>query len=292
MWSERPRGEKIIFDFVDSYLAVPRTPQHLLRGAAKFVTRQSRKLQLDHWAALRKMCRRADAVICSTLEQKESILPDNPNVHIVLDFRDELLLPPKRDYRAHEPFRLVWEGLPINATTLGELGPILRGIDAKTPLALDVVTSPRYYRWMGRFGERDTLADIKAAVGMDDITLHPWTAATVHRVATQADLAVIPIPMNEPLYRGKPENKLLIFWELAVPTLVTATPAYARAMTQAGIDMACASPQEWDEKLARFIHDENARASAGARGAAFVGSKHTPAQRVAAWDAVFQSVGA
>jgi hypothetical protein len=61
---------------VDLYLSMPRTdPKGLLRGLVKFVAGQSRRLRLDHWKALDEMCRRADAVICSTEEQRRIVLP-------------------------------------------------------------------------------------------------------------------------------------------------------------------------------------------------------------------------
>src|SRR5437588_889604 len=77
VWSRYPRGHtRIVFDFIDSYLSVPGNDlKAKLRGLAKFVWRQNRYLRLDYRAALQDMCRRADATVCTTQEQKASILP-------------------------------------------------------------------------------------------------------------------------------------------------------------------------------------------------------------------------
>jgi len=50
VWSEYDKGgAKVVFDFIDSYLAIPRTDMKgRLRGLAKYVTGQSRHLRLDH----------------------------------------------------------------------------------------------------------------------------------------------------------------------------------------------------------------------------------------------------
>ena len=68
---------KIIFELIDSYLDVPKTNiKGLFRGLAKFASRQHQHLCLNHWKALQDMCLRANAVICSTEEQKQKIKLD------------------------------------------------------------------------------------------------------------------------------------------------------------------------------------------------------------------------
>ena len=85
VWSKYPKG-KLVYDLIDSYLAIPRTDlKGQLRGLFKFLSRQNRYLQLDHWKAIGAMCIRADAVVCSTEEQKLDILKFSSNVHRVLD---------------------------------------------------------------------------------------------------------------------------------------------------------------------------------------------------------------
>src|SRR5256885_5448772 len=86
-WSAYQRGNaKIVYSLINRYLAVPAwDPKGVLRGVAKYVTRETRHLQLNYWRAMEAMCERADAVVCTTEEQRQDILPHCDNVHIILD---------------------------------------------------------------------------------------------------------------------------------------------------------------------------------------------------------------
>ena len=145
---------KIVYDLIDSYLAIPRDNlKGRLRGLAKFVGGQHRHLQLDHWRAIEKMCRRADAVICTTVEQQCDIENFCSNVHIVLDIHAAVAQRAKTDYTAGREFRLVWEGLPVTADALLLIDDALRAIGQSHPISLHVVTDPEYFRFLGRYGQ-------------------------------------------------------------------------------------------------------------------------------------------
>lgn len=286
VWAKYPHG-RVVFDFIDSYLQVPPTPRNLARGVAKFAAGQSRHLTLSHWDALRRMCGRADVVVCATEEQRAVILPHCDDVRVILDFPEDLG-PAKVDYRAHAPLRIVWEGLPQNVGTLRAIAPVLRRVGRETPLEVHLVTDPRFARWMGRFGWSDTAAAARRALGgAVAVRFHAWSEASLAVALRAGDLGVIPLPLDDPLYLGKPENKLLIFWRMGLPAVVSATPAYARAMRGAGLDMACTDLGQWEEHLRRYARDEAARRGAGERGKAFAEACHGEAARVRAWDELF-----
>jgi hypothetical protein len=83
-------GAKIVYDFIDSYLAIPKTDiRGWIRGSAKYLSGQSRYFYVDHWKAIAAMCNRADAVVCSTQEQQADIYKFCSNVHIILDSQAE-----------------------------------------------------------------------------------------------------------------------------------------------------------------------------------------------------------
>jgi glycosyltransferase involved in cell wall biosynthesis len=289
VWA-RYGGAKIVFDFVDSYLQLPRTPLNLVRGLGKFVTGQSRRLQLSYWRALQEMCARADAVVCTTLEQKAAIERHCRNVHIVLDAHTEIDVPPKSDYVAGRPFNLVWEGLGTNVATLKEIAPLLRNVNSATPIALHIVTDPVFYRWGGVFGRVAAHDLLRRIVPLERVFVYAWNAATVGSILRACDLAVIPLPLNDRLRAGKPENKLLIMWRIGLPALVSASPAYARVMQACGLDGACADMNDWQQKLESYIADQEKRQSAGERGRAFAEDRYGEKAIVKAWDNVFNSL--
>jgi hypothetical protein len=88
---------KIVYDLLDSYLAIPRSNlKGLFRGLAKFISRQSQHLQLDHWKTIQTMCERSDSVIYGTEEQKQDILTFCSNTHIILSTQNSLIRSQKK----------------------------------------------------------------------------------------------------------------------------------------------------------------------------------------------------
>ncbi len=291
VWKDYGKGRaKIIYDQVDAYLSTRTlSMKGLLRGAAKYAIRQNRHLLLNYATGIKEMCRRADAVICSTAEQQRDIHPYCRNVHVILDFQGRSVRSSKRDYSAGEVFSFVWEGLPANMQFLRKIRDVLLELGRKRRIAIHVITALRYGKYLnGRFGQRRT--EDEAAKIFDPIHLYAWNEQTCSAISTACDLALIPIPLQDPVCAGKPENKLLFFWRLGMPAVVSATPAYARVMEQCGLPMACHSMQDWRVALDRYVHDEQARREAGLRGKAFAEQHHGEDGMLGQWDAVFDSV--
>lgn len=289
-WSRyRAPGAKIIYDLIDSYLAVPRrSPRSLGRGLAKFAARETRRLALDYRSAMRAMCERADAVVCTTIEQRAMIEPLCDNVHEILDWQQHLVRETKTDYATGEVFNLVWEGLPDNLGAFRELRGALAQVRREQPVAMHLVTDLEFRRYAGRF--RRVPTEAIAAELFDDFQLHEWNEQALSATISACDLALIPLSLADPLAAGKPENKLLLFWRLGVPALCSATPAYVRAVEASGSGAACRSTDDWVAQLRRFMSDEEARREAGRRGREFAERHHGEAQLLARWDRLMESV--
>lgn len=289
-WVRADPRVKIVYDLIDSYLALPRwTPKNLGRGMAKRLSGETRHLAWDYRCAIQAMCRRADAVVCSTAEQRRSILEFCPNVHVILDHHGPETTERKHDFDAHRPFRLVWEGLPHTLPAFGELRAPLERLRRRHEIELHVVTDLEFHRYAGRFSRHRT--DVFAERYIDRPRMHEWSMDGLATTLTSCDLAVIPSILRNPLYAGKPENKLLLFWRLGMPAVTSATPAYVRAMGAAGLDMTCNDGVDWERTLERYIVDRDAREDAGVRGYRHVTREHSEARLLARWDAVFESVG-
>lgn len=289
VWSRYPQG-KLVYDLIDSYLAIPRTDlKGRLRGFAKFLSRQSRYLQLDHWEAIEGMCRRADAVICSTAEQQHDISRFCGNVRIILDAHGSVTRTVKCDYAAGQPFRLVWEGLPQTMGSLALIQPVLERLRKKIPIELHLVTDVEYYRFLGRFWKSSTLEAARRI--WPDVRLHEWKEESCADIICACDLALIPLALTDPFAAGKPENKLLLFWRMGMPVVTSATPAYVRAMRGAGLNLTCGDNTQWLVTLERLITDEAARRDAGCRGKSYADQEYSADGLLARWDALFDSLG-
>ena len=296
VWSDYQKGNcKIIFDFVDSYLSVPK--RHMkgwFRGLAKYVAGQSRFLQLNYWKALETMCRRADAVACSTLEQKADIQPFCSNTHRILDFHFMLMRAAKTSYSVGETFNFVWEGLPGNLKFTFEISEVLRSLSAKYEIAFHVVTDLKYGKYMGKFFVQPTFPLAKKV--FDNSYLHEWKGKDFAATVCSFDLALIPLPLNKSfgldnsLAIRKPENKLLLLWRMGMPTVVSETPAYKGVMDQCGLAMTCRTQDEWFKTLEKYMNDETARKEAGQKGKAFVEKNYSEEIMLSKWDDLFSSV--
>lgn len=289
-WPTVPEpGPKLVYELIDSYLSLPRwQPRSVLRGLAKFAARETATPVLDYRRAMEAMCRRADAMVCSTLEQRETYLQLNADVHVILDAHTELDGRRKDDFELDETVHLVWEGLPHTVGSFRAIAEVLRELDRERPLALHLITDLEYAKYAWRFGKARTS---DTARGVFPTTyLYEWNVAMLPSIVTAADIAVIPLDLDDPFSRGKPENKLLLLWRLGMPTVVSASPAYVRAMDAAGLDLACRTPDEWLAALRRLVADRDERERAGRLGAALVDAEHSEAQLLARWDALFASV--
>jgi glycosyltransferase involved in cell wall biosynthesis len=289
-WSQY-QGGKIVFDFIDSYLAIPRSdPKQFLRGLAWYVNGRHSRLRFDFKGAMQAMCARADAVVCTTDEQKTDIGAFCLNVHIILDIHDNVVRSRKQDYTASAPFNLVWEGLPSNISQLEAIGPVLREISKRRPIVLNIVTDtdrPGAVPGLPRIKSADVAEGV-----FDNVILHRWDEATLSRIITKCDAAVIPIFTSDPLTRGKPGNKLALLWRMGMPVVTSATPAYGRMQNSAGLGyLACDGSADWTMALDRLMTDEAARREAGDRAYAFVTENLQTARLLTQWDNVFSSLG-
>jgi len=296
IWSEYQRGNcKIIYDFIDSYLGIPKwNLKGLLRGSAKYIAGQSRYLRLNHWKALEAICQRADAVVCATNEQKTTIQSYCQNVHIILDCHFKLMRAAKTDYSVGDTFNFVWEGLPGNLHYFFVIREVLQSLSAKYNIALHLVTDSQYRKYMRKFCVKNTMSLAKKL--FDNSYLHEWKEETFADTACQFDMAILPIPLNKPLWFdsslaiGKPENRLLLLWRMGIPTVVSANPAHKRAMDDCGLAMACRTSDEWFDTLEKYMNDESARREAGQKGKAFCDKNYSEEIMLSQWDKLFSSV--
>lgn len=288
-WSRYRGRAKIVFEVIDSYFALSEANlKNRMRGIAKFASRELSRPTLSYKKMLAEMAGRADAVVCSTLEQKEQLSEYCSNVHIILDAHDEVGTLTKQDYGAQPPFNLIWEGLAYTLDAFETIAPALDAVAAHRPLALHLITDLRSHRYLGRFLAADTQK--RARRIFDNCFVYQWNQHALAALATSCDLGVIPLDLEDPLSRGKPENKLLLLWRMGIPTLTSASPAYRRAMDASGLDMTCETAADWEKKLLRYLEDESLRENAGVAGRRFVHEVHSKDSVLARWDALFASV--
>ena len=282
-------GAKVVYDFIDSYLAIPTNEiKGRLRGLAKFITGKSKYLRLNQRIAIESMCLRSDAVICSTEEQAKDISPFCNNVHQVLDVHSSVHKRTKNDYKSGKVFNIVWEGMADNAYQFNFLKSVFAELEKRHEIALHLVTDLSYKRYGGRYGKTYTRDVVKGLCKR--VYIYEWNEFMCSEIICSSDLAIIPVDLMNPLVRGKPENKLLLFWRMGVPVITSATPSYERAMKEAGLDMTCRNKIEWIEMLDKYIMSQESRQVAGIAGGKIANENYSEDKTLRQWDEVFQSI--
>ena len=281
-------GAKIVYDSIDSYLSIPRNEiKGRLRGLAKYISGKSKYLRLNQWKAIESMCLRADAVICSTTEQAKDIKPFCNNVHQILDIHTDYKKT-KNDYKSDKVFNIVWEGLGDNVFQLKFLKSVFAELEKKHEIALHCVTDISYLEYLGKYNKIYTSDVLKGL--SKRVYLYEWNEIMASEIISFSDLAVIPVDLTKPLAKGKPANKLLLFWRMGVPVITSATPAYDRAMKEAGLDMTCRTKEEWLYMLDKYIMSHESRQFAGNAGKRIIGEYYSENDTLKKWDEVFQSI--
>jgi glycosyltransferase involved in cell wall biosynthesis len=291
-WTHRKRREgdglKLVFELVDSYFVHTNPARRFVKGGARYALGTDSRLSPDFMRTLIRACECADAVICSTIEQRETIRRYNPNVFLSFDWFGGDLGAPKTDYSRSDKLRIVWEG---QSTTVPNLQVIREPLnDLRDKIELHVVTDPLIYRHFGRLRPYPTM---EALGGIEcEKIFHLWEKDSFSRHVTAADLAVIPIYRPNKLWWGKPENKLVLLWHLGMPVLTGATPVYERTMAAAGLDLVCRTAAEWGAQLERMIAATPGELDAiGRKGQAYALSAYSKEEFQARFDAVFSAVG-
>lgn len=292
-WNRKPKkGSKLIFDFVDSYLNIePWEVRGNLRGLFKFITGRHQYLEWSYNRSLRNMIQRADAVVCSTPEQKKEYLDLNSNVYDILDFNQDQIKMMKQDYRLGNCVHFAWEGMGGNAWAFQEIAPVLLKIYRHRPIALHLVTDLKYRTYNSSFAwYREVKPYLQKILGDIPIYLYEWNSDMLSTICVRCDIALLPIPRKPTMYWAKPENRLLMLWRMGLPVLASANPAFLRCMQAAGNDQACESLQDWEDKLLELMESETLRRESAQRGRLYGDTEANEAVLCRKWMQVLESV--
>ena len=302
LWSRYQGKARLIYLIVDAYLAVsPLDMKGSLRGLAKYIGGEHKNLKLNYSSAIREMCLRADAVVCTTLEQKKDIQEYCNNIHIILDFNSHIVRETKLNYKAGKCINLIWEGQAASIKGFTQIKKPLLALREKYPIALHIITDLERGRYMEKFKKISVLDDLRRIFGDSYLPntsggngsfvyLYQWNLEMLSRIITGADIAIIPLDLRDPLMCGKPENKLILFWRMGMPSVVSSIPAYERVMTECGLDLCCKSDSQWLAKLEELIVDQTKRESVAVKAKAFADRYYSEEEYLKKWDQLFQSV--
>jgi len=278
----------IFFDFTDNYLN-DTFFRNYFRGLGKFLLRRNKYYIFNYKNLLKEMCMKSYAVICTTKEQSNQIKKYNKNVHIILDSRVELSEITKTNYSSSGNFKFLWEGFPENAQTFRILSNVLKKVKQRYSIELYVISNKTYPKYLSNVFKGDTLSLLKKVLNFKEIFLYEWSISNMNLLINNCDLALIPL-LNHPMYIGKPENKLLIFWQMGIPVLCSNSPAYKNASQKGELDIICNNEIDWYNKIIKMIENQEYRLESANIGNSIVNTFYNDNNLLEQWDDVFKNL--
>jgi len=277
---------KFVFELIDSYLLENIGALTILRGVTRYFLGRESVWWFNYKVALRKIISICDAVVCSTHAQKVDMLQFNKNIHISLDYFSNDITHHKVSFKSENKLKLVWEGQAYTVKNLLMLNDVFEKL--KDEIELYIITDPIIKYPFNIFNKKtnNVLKTLKCNYYLMD-----WDKSSFSEIISNADLAIIPIDPDIAMMWNKPENKLLLLWEIGVPTLTSDTPAYKRVMDIAGLDFYCASSNEWLQKIKKYKESSSEyRNNISEKANDYLHRFHSKDEILRKWDLIFDSL--
>ena len=288
------KGVPVVFDLVDAYLSPLNPFDDFARGLAKKLSGQISGSVKPFSHHVRNFCMNSSAVICSSPEQEAVIKPYNPNTNVILDSHDEIpfIGPKLARSTSSDESHILWEGQPATIRGVQQISSTLFYLSKEKNLHFDFVTNEKYFQFLGKYFEMNTLRLLKRDLGplINRVRIISWTPDNLIASAQKSKIAMIPIDLRVPMQKLKPENRLLIMWRLGLPCLTSPSPAYIRVANQAGVNAVCDSPRVWLENFSNLLNDPIVALEEILRGQNYLREHHSREGLLNKWDQAIESV--
>ena len=149
----------VVFDLVDAYLSPLNPTNDFARGLAKKLSGQISGHVKPFSQHVRDFCLSSKAVLCSSIEQEEMIKPYNLNTHVILDSHDEIPFIDKssENLSLDNKNQILWEGQPATIRGVHLISLPLTRLSKSHAVHLNFVTDERYFQFLNRYIQRNTL---------------------------------------------------------------------------------------------------------------------------------------
>jgi hypothetical protein len=278
------KGPPKIFDLVDGYLAPQNLVTDLLRGSIKSLVGQHKTYPRLFRSIVKRTCLNVDLVVCSSEEQKSTILPFNPKVEVILDNHSEFPFLRFHSKPTSEGFSLFWEG---TTHTLGALEKMVNGVKLNEN-KLNIVTDLEHPLLLGRHFKQSVAKRLNKSIG--NFNFASWSVENVVRNANQSNLAVLPIDDSDNLQLFKPENRLLIMFRLGLPCLTSDIYSYRRVEKAIGSQVVCRNYVDWLTTINFMKENLDLMEYQVAKGQEYLLETHTEEILFEKWDKAIGSI--
>ena len=213
---------------------------------------QARSPDVPHTGRLRRFRRtvaRTDLVVAgSPILAAHAQEAGARRVEVVPTGLDVRRFPPKTDYRASGPLRLVWIGSASTLKQLEPLRPTLEALGRAVPgLVLRII------------------ADARLEVAGLRVENVPWSLAAEGRLLAESDLGIAPLP-DTPYTRGKCGFKVLQYMAAGLPVVTSPVGVNAEYVRPEVTGLHATGEREWVAAVERLASDAAFREAMGRAG--------------------------
>jgi hypothetical protein len=273
-------GPPKVFDLIDGYLSPQNLVTDLLRGSSKALVGQHKTYPRFYRSILTETCSNVDLVICSSEEQKSTILPFNPRVEVILDNHSEFPFLRFNSEASSERFSLFWEG---TTHTLRALEKMVNNVHLND-VELNIVTDLKHPLVLGKYFKQDVAKRLTKSIGNSNFV--SWSVENVVRSASRSSLAILPLEQSDNLQLFKPENRLLIMFRLGLPSLTSDIYSYRRVEKAIGSQVVCRNYVDWLTTINSFKENLDLMEYQVSKGQEYLLETHTEEILFEKWDKV------
>jgi hypothetical protein len=279
---------KLIFEMIDANLSEGKWI-NLLKGFGRFLLGRESRVYLDYQKPLKKIIKKANAVVCASASQAKILKRYNKKVFTTLDCFDDEIKFKKKNWLLNKKktIRLFWEGMICNLKHLIILNEIYKNLSFDIHVV--IVTDLKKTLFLGLFG-----FDVKKITKKFKFSfeVHEWNRVDVSKIAVSCDIGIIPINLNDVKATYKPENKLIFMWKIGLPVIVSATPSYKHVMKLAKVEMYAKNTKDWINILNSFYKSKSKKNYNYKKRINNLMKKNYSTKKIVnSWSKVFQSVG-
>ena len=286
------KNTRIIFDLSDNYLA-DSFLNSVLRSIAHFMTGKTKSFIFDYRTSIKNMLEVSDVVTVGSIEQKEYVSEFHSDVRIIRDFFADEIKDVKKNFFNIDKRNLnvMWEGLSHGSEIIfRDFRKVAEDIKENfDSINLHVVTDCKICLFLGKLfckPSEKVLTKIFSNTNVK-VFFYNWTIENLHKAADLSDLAIIPIP-KKPFMMSKPENKLLLFWSLGIPVVVSDTPSYSRVMLETeNEDFLCKTNNNFSTSIVKLSSDASIAEDYYQRARKYIQVKLSRENIFQTWSSIF-----
>lgn len=249
IYKRKNPNTKFIFEMVDSLIFATDFFSGLFKGVGRYMLGRDSLIYLNYKRLIIKWIKIADLVICSSTEIKYNILKWNKNAIVSNDYLENEYSCKKNDYTINGKMKLVWEGHGSVLPHFLHFKKVFEEINSFCEL--HIITTEKYSLHGSYF--KKNVSEILKQLPIKTV-FHQWDIETNDKILSQCDCGIIPLNKRNLFGWHKPANKLISFWFIGLPTLVSDTPAYLELMNNAKSELYCSNTDEWVAEI-KWIRD-------------------------------------